>query len=68
MKTGEKSECPLLRIGPVWDNQPFAERLNLSLRALRIQGIITEAEYKKAIGRLSKQYEKQQNIENGLDK
>lgn len=53
------TERPLLRYVPAWDNQPFVERLNLALKALRIHGILTEAEYKKAFGRLSKQWEKQ---------
>lgn len=54
-----KKERPLLRTVPVWDNQPFVERLNLALKALRIHGIITESEYKKAFSRLSKQWEQQ---------
>lgn len=54
-----KKERPLLRTVPVWDNQPFVERLNLALKALRIHGIITESEYKKAFARLSKQWEQQ---------
>lgn len=54
-----KKERPLLRTVPVWDNQPFVERLNLALKALRIHGILTESEYKKAFNRLSKQWQEQ---------
>lgn len=55
----ENKERPLLRTVPVWDNQPFVERLNLALKALRVHGILTDSEYKKAFSRLSKEWEKQ---------
>lgn len=65
-----KKERPLLRTVPVWDNQPFCERLNLALKALRIHGVLTESEYKKAFKRLAIQweqqdYEEQMELNNG---
>lgn len=66
-----KKERPLLRLVPVWDNQPFVERLKLALKALRVHGILTEIEYKKAFNKLIKQFEKQdydEHMEKNNDK
>lgn len=54
-----KKDYPLLRHCPAWDNQPFVERLNLAIKALRIHGILSEAESKRAFVRLTKSWEKQ---------
>lgn len=61
-----KKERPLLRTVPVWDNQPFVERLNLALKALKIHGILTDAEHKKAFDRLAKKWE-QQSYEEAME-
>lgn len=61
-----KKERPLLRTVPVWDNQPFVERLNLALKALKIHGILTDAEHKRAFSRLAKKWE-QQSYEESME-
>ena len=55
----KEQDRPLLRTVPVWDNQPFVERLNLALKALKIHGIMTQKEYEKCFERLCKQWEYQ---------
>lgn len=44
---------------PGWVNQPFGERLNLALSALKIHGIISQSEFEKAKIRLQKKWDKQ---------
>lgn len=53
------SNKPLLMEVPAWDMHPFAQRLSVALTALRVQGIITSAEYYRAIKRLDKKWEQQ---------
>lgn len=39
---------------PTWDNQPFAERLQLAITALSVHGVIPKSEAVKAYKRLNK--------------
>ncbi len=55
-----QKDTPLLRHVPVWDNQPFGERLNLAISALAIHGILTPKEKYRALERLQKAWNKQQ--------
>lgn len=59
-------DTPLLRYVPAWDNNPFGERLNLSIKALRIHGVLTDKEADNALRRLTKKLKMQQEAKGAL--